>query len=160
MIISFETNLPTANTLRQIEEQGDDVRKTIRDTFYFMGVELKKKISANIKDTSQKTGNVYFVRKKGRRVRHQASAPFETHADLSGVLRRSLAFKVQGTENLKIGYGVNPNRDAPVYALIEFGFGNIQPRPSIANVLDDPPNTHNLEFETFFERRLEQLALK
>jgi len=156
MIISFETDSPTPKTLEQIRLQSSNVRKAIRETFYFMGVELKKEISANIKDVSQKSGNVYFVRKRGRRVRHQASAPFETHADLSGVLRRSLAFKVQGTENLKIGYGVNPNRDAPEYALIEFGYGGILPRPSIGNVLDSPDG-ENMQFETFFERRLEKL---
>jgi len=40
-----------------------------------------------------KTGIVYIRRDRaGRRRRHQSSAPGETHANLSGTLRKSLSF--------------------------------------------------------------------
>jgi hypothetical protein len=154
MIISFEIGGPTAKTLAQIRRQSDDVKRTIRDTFFFMGRQLKKEISADIKDTSTKTGRVYLLRdRRGGRIRHKASAPFETHADLTGTLRRSLGWKVQGINNLLIGYGVS-SRPAPDYADIEFGTDKILPRPSIANHVEDA------RFETFFHQRLEQLASK
>jgi hypothetical protein len=152
MIIQFVMDGPTKKTFRQIERQSDNVRKTILDTFRFMGKDLKKKISDDIRDKSTKTGRFYERRtKRGRKTRHRASAPWETHADLTGTLRRSLGWKVQGTNNLEIGYGVS-GKPAPKYAQIEFGIPpHIEARPSIGNNID------GASFETFYIKRLEQL---
>jgi len=80
-----------------------------------------------------KKGQVYILRTKaGRRRRHVASASGETHANLSGVLRRSLSWKVTGTSKLEWGYGVL-NVPAPDYAkYVEDGTRRMAPRPSLA----------------------------
>ena len=168
MIVSLIVDGPTEETLKHIKNHSRNVRKTIRNTFFFMGQDLKKNIIADIKDVNAKTGKVYIVRGskskglylmldpitatavnlyRGRRRSHQASAPGETHADLSGTLRKSLGWKVQGSNNLLIGYGVS-GKPAPDYAEIEFGFGRVEARPSIGNRVD------NASFEAFFEKDL------
>jgi hypothetical protein len=166
MKVSLEIDGPTEETLDKIKNQSKNVRKTIHSTFHFMGHDLKKKIAADIKDTTNKTGRVYTVRGskskglylifdpitatviniyRGRRRRHQSSAPGETHADLTGNLRKSLGWKVSG-KKLQIGYGAG----APDYAEIEFGYGKVEARPSIGNRVE------GVTFETFFEMDLEK----
>lgn len=46
-----------------------------------------------------KTGRIYII--NGRP--HQASAPFESPAELTGKLRRSINFKVSGSRQLRVG---------------------------------------------------------
>lgn len=62
-----------------------------------------------------KSGRTYIRRDRiGRRRRHVASAEGESHANMTGTLRKSLGFKV-GTRELTFGYGVDRG-DAPIYA--------------------------------------------
>jgi len=159
LIITAGIDGPSEFTFRQIETNAENVRQAIRQTFFFMGRDLKKEISKAILSKEGKTGNVYNVRlkiksgrnkgKPGRRIRHQSSAPGETHADLSGDLRKSLGWKVHGTDSLEIGYGIT--KTAPEYADIEFGNDRVAARPSIRNSIE------GASFETFFEKALEKL---
>lgn len=81
---------------------------------YTSGIGLVKTTSADI-IRKPKGGRVYIRRDAaGRKRRHVASAPGETHANLTGATRRSLGFKVRGNE-LEFGYGVFRN-DAPAWA--------------------------------------------
>ncbi len=62
-----------------------------------------------------KGGQTYIRRDRlGRRRRHVASAEGESHANMTGTLRKSLGFKVSKRE-LTFGYGVDRG-DAPIYA--------------------------------------------
>ncbi len=80
-----------------------------------------------------KSGRTYTRRDKlGRRRRHVASAPGETHANMTGRLRRSLSFRVNHRE-IEFGYGVTKG-DAPEYAEpIENGTRRMAARPSLRN---------------------------
>lgn len=148
---------PTLETYELIEANAENVRQAIRQTFFFMGRDLKQKISKDILDKTNKTGHIYVRRDKlGRRRRHQSSAPGETHANMTGELRESLGWKVHGTNSLEIGYGVE--KPTVSYAEIEFGYFKeewkvfIEARPSIKN------NIENVSFETFFEKALDKIA--
>lgn len=85
-----------------------------------------------------KTGRIYVRRdRKGRRRRHMASAPGESHANLSGTLRRSLSFQLRGSSEIEFGYGVSSGKEAPEYAgFIEFGTTKMKARPSLLNALN------------------------
>ncbi len=80
-----------------------------------------------------KSGRTYIRRDRlGRRRRHVASAPGETHANMSGRLRRSLSFRVNSRE-IEFGYGVTDG-SAPDYAgFVEFGTKRMKERPSLRN---------------------------
>lgn len=84
-----------------------------------------------------KSGVTYLRRtKSGRRRRHKASAPGETHANISGTLRKSLSFQLRGTSEIEYGYGVSSGKDAPDYAkFVEFGTTRMKARPSLKNSL-------------------------
>ena len=113
-----------------------------------------------LKDTANKeilrapkSGRIYILRDRlGRRRRHVASAPGETHANLTGVLRRALGYNVTNWERMEFGYGISTRskHQAPDYAQIEFGFGRIAPRPSLRIAID----REVANVETYFRREV------
>ena len=81
---------------------------------YNSGQDLLKQANTDILK-KPKTGRLYFRRDSlGRRRRHRASSQGETHANLSGTLRKTLGFKVSQND-LDFGFGVDRG-DAPPYA--------------------------------------------
>lgn len=104
----------------------------------YMGA-LKKRANREILH-GPKTGRIYVIRTAtGRRKRHRASAPGETHANRSGRLRRSLSWKVYGWQRAAFGYGVavKASEAAPRYArFVEHGTRKMEPRPSLANAIE------------------------
>lgn len=112
--------------LRKLTTQG------VEYAAYVSGKGLVKTTSAQILE-KPKGGKTYIIRtRSGRKRRHVASKAGESHANLSGKLRRSLSFKVDPNQ-LEFGYGVTKN-DAPDYAgFVENGTRKMQPRPSLKN---------------------------
>ena len=89
-----------------------------------------------------KSGRLYRVRTgragRGPLRRHRASAPGETHANITGRARRSLSWKAGGADEMVFGYGVGSNRrgNPPVYAkMLEFGTRRMDARPSLQNAI-------------------------
>ena len=102
-----------------------------------------------------KGGRTYIRRDSaGRRRRHVASAPGETHANMTGTLRKSLGFKVNPNK-LEFGYGVQSN-DAPAYAeTIEFGGGRVKPRPTLQRAMKSEARNFEANFAREIGKRLE-----
>jgi hypothetical protein len=125
-----------------IERAPERIPQGIRNTWFRLGKYLKKKTSADILK-KPKHGRTYYRRtKSGARRVHVASKPGETHANMTGELRRSLSWKVYSFSKMGFGYGVSTNASnkTPIYgAAIEFGKKwknpdrEIKPRPSIKN---------------------------
>lgn len=124
----------TERELARIERADPAARRAIRRAFFELGRKLRDGASREILH-GRKTGRTYFVRGPGgRRRRHIASAPGETHANLTGKLRRSIGWKVKGIRGMDFGYGVAGRHQAPVYdEHVEFGTGRMEPRPSLDN---------------------------
>jgi len=165
VIVSGTIEGPSEKTFRKIEAEAENFRQALRQTFFFMGKTLKTKTRKAITSKKGKTGHVYFIKRtvksgknKGAAVRrrHRASAPGETHANLSGKLRDSIGWQVHGTNSLEFGYGVEPSKPAPEHASIEFEHNGqkANARPSLRN------NIEGSSFETFFEKALDKLAGK
>ncbi len=164
MRVQITMDGPSQKTIAFIENFSENTRQAIRQTFFRMGRDLKKKTRAAINDRASKTGNWYRVYRGagGRKLKkarwHQASAPGQTHANLTGILRDSLGWMTHGTDHLEFGYGLT--REAPVYAhRIEYGGTDsrgvyIAPRPSLQNAVND------VKFETYFDEALRKLEGK
>ena len=126
------------------------------------GVQFASYTSANglVKATSAeilrkpKGGKTYIRRDKaGRRRRHVASAAGETHANMTGRLRRSLSFKVNPTQ-IEFGYGVTKN-DAPKYAaFVENGTSKMGARPSLLNGIKSQRRNFQNNYEREIGKRL------
>jgi hypothetical protein len=142
--IRFEPNFRNREVIGLLRDLENTTERAIRQGWFEVGDDWKKKTNKEIL-RKPKGGEVYFIRLgPRRRIRHKASRPGETHANLTGKTRRSLSFKVRGFNELTVGYevsGSTRNR-APIYApRLEFGGdaiirGTVQrllARPSIQN---------------------------
>lgn len=90
-----------------------EIKAGIRYGLYNFGDKLRKDIRADIL-SKNKSGNEYFIRRRnGRRYRHIASASGEAPANLTGNLRASVGFDVQGID-MKIGYREVSQKGKPV----------------------------------------------
>lgn len=78
-----------------------------------------------------KTGRIYRVGKRGRT--HQASAPGETPAVMTGRLRRSI--KRQLIKERDAAYRVRITWNATYMKFLEFGTSRMRPRPSVRRAL-------------------------
>lgn len=97
-------------------------RRGIRQGFYFLGRDLMKTTKDGIKN-GPKTGKIYLIKRGGRKYRHQASAPGEYPANMTGNLRRGVRFEVRGDRQLVFG------AEADYAPYLERGTRNMADRP-------------------------------
>lgn len=131
----------TEKVLVKLEQANILTEKGIRRAWFAVGKDLKA--SANKEILRRPKGGRTYIRRDraGRRRRHVASAPFETHANMTGALRKSIGWKVRGVQ-LEYGYGAT--KPAPSYApFVELGTTKMEPRPSIQNSIKE--NRRNTE---------------
>lgn len=121
----------------------------IKYGIFSIGRQLVRTTSAEIL-RKPKGGKTYIRRDAaGRRRRHVASAPGETHANLTGKTRRSLSFRASSNQ-LEFGYGVQKG-DAPDRAeWLEYGSSRMKARPSLKNGID----ADQRNFQNFFDREI------
>ena len=151
----IEVDRKSRKVIHKIENLRDLTKSGVEFAAYTSSKGLMKTINAEILH-KPKGGRVYVIRSAtGRRRRHRASAPGETHANLTGKLRKSLGFKVNPNQ-LEYGYGVEKN-DAPDYAeRIEFGTKKKKDaRPSLQNGLKSERRNFQNNFEREIGKRLE-----
>lgn len=129
-------------------------RSGVEFAAYTSGKQLVRATSQEILK-KPKGGKTYIRRtRSGARRRHVASAPGETHANMTGTLRRSLSFKVNPTK-LDFGYGVDKG-NAPDYAeFVEFGTSKMKARPSLQNGIKSQRRNFQTNFDREIGKRLE-----
>ncbi len=128
-------------------------KRAVRQGMFKWARDLKSTANREIL-SKEKFGRLYLIRgPSGRRRRHRSSAPGQTHANLSGALRKSIGWRVIGFDRLEFGYGVD-GKDTPDYApFVEFGTFKMKPRPSIQNAINNTLSNA----ETYFEEELRKL---
>jgi len=147
--MSVKIDTSSRKAVARICNMGRLTRSGVEFGAYTSGKGLVRTTSAQILQ-KPKGGRLYVSRTRaGRRRRHVASAPGQSHANFSGRLRRSLGFRVNPRQ-LEFGYGVVKN-DAPDYGeFVEFGTKNMEPRPSLQNGI----KTERRNFQNNFEREI------
>lgn len=152
MSIRVKSDRGNERTFARLDRTREFTRRSIRQAWFQLGRDLRAEANREIL-RRPKSGRTYFIRTRGgRRRRHVASAPGETHANLSGALRRSLSWKVRGTDSMDFGYGVS-GAGAPEYAsFVEFGTRRMDPRPSLENAIDALQANAQQHFEAAMDR--------
>ena len=152
--MSVTIDSSSRKVIARINKLGELTRSGVEFGAFTSGKGLVKATSVEIL-RKPKGGRVYIRRDRaGRRRRHVASAAGETHANRSGLLRRSLGFKVNPTQ-LEFGYGVQSN-DAPEYdEWVEFGTNKMEARPSLQNGIRSQRRNFQNNFEREIGKRLE-----
>jgi hypothetical protein len=150
--IGYEADIGNSKIFMKLQKLKPKSRKVIRASWFALGRDLKNEANKEILRTP-KGGKTYLIRTRGgRRKRHVASAPGESHANLSGKLRRSISWKIHGYSRMDFGYGfaTAAGGRTPKYdAWIEDGTkdGRIKPRPSIENAVNKVKNNTNDHFQ-------------
>lgn len=148
MTVKFTANRQNDKVFAKIEGIEKLTRRGLRQGSFKAGHAIIGEASREILK-GPKTGKTYIRRDKaGRRRRHMASAPGETHANLSGAARRSLSFQIRGATELEVGYGVSSGKSAPDHAkMIEFGTSKMKARPSVGNAINSEQGNITQHFE-------------
>jgi len=113
-------------------------RTGIKRAFHKSGQQLKNSFKAEVK-FGLKTGRFYG--------QHQASAAWESPANLSGKYHDSIDFNVSGVE-LRFG------NTAPYAGYLEFGTSRMKPRPGLSNAIVDQERNIVRNFMKEIEREL------
>lgn len=152
MSVQFKEDPGNKKVYARIDRLGEITSRSIRHGFFMLGKDLKATANKNIL-AKPKGGKVYVTRgRAGRRRRHRASSPGESHANRSGMLRRSLGWKVQGSKSMEFGYGVD--KAAPDYGkFVEDGTAKMKARPSLGIAVKQTNRNSELYFGEMFRRQ-------
>jgi hypothetical protein len=121
----------------KINNINEDIKRANRQALYKIGKDVYKTLRDESSARTKKSGRIYLVKLNGRLKRHQASAPGETPARLSGEYRKSINYHIQGSNELEFGVSVKYGGD------LEYGTSKIKPRPGLANSVKQ--NLRNME---------------
>lgn len=143
--IGFEGDRRNSKALNKLTKISFKTEKAIRETWFLLGRDLKNEVRREI-ERAPKSGRTYFIRVNGGRLkRHIASAPGETHADLSRTLKDAAGWKVHGADRLDFGYGFDG--PTPEWDRIEDGFEGVEARPSLENAVNKIKDTTESHFQ-------------
>ena len=148
--IGVEAHNDNVRVFRTLDRLRPKSQIAIRAAWFDLGRDLKNEARKEIL-RRPKGGITYFIRMRGGKYkRHVASAPGETHANLTGRLRRSVSWKVHGFAMMVFGYGfaTTAGNKSPEYdTFVEDGTKNVRPRPSIMNTVRAIKRTATVGFK-------------
>jgi len=126
-------------------------QRAIRRSFMALGKDLKDQAQRSILH-EKKTGRVYLIRLGKRRKYHQASAPGESPANMTGALRRGIGYQIKGSDSMDFGY----SSDTPYGAYLENPKDKRKTRPNIVPVAQ---KSHN-KAKSYFYKALKREVMK
>lgn len=132
--------------IKSLKDAPKATRRGIRRGFYFFGKDLATDAKGYILK-GPKTGKLYKVR--GRKKRHRASGPGESPANLTGALRKSVDYQVQGSDEMEFGAGTD------YAAFTELGTKNMEERPYLIRAIKNNERNAEKHFEREIRKELE-----
>lgn len=140
-----------AKVYERAEQLEEQIQRAIRKAWFAIGKDLKSEAETEIL-RKPKGGRTYIMRSRGRQRRHVASAPGETHAEMTGRLRKSIGWKVGSPDTLVFGYGVVGSDDPSYASYVEFGTTKMSARPSLGNAIDRMQRNAEQHFAAAFQK--------
>lgn len=138
----------------KVSQVGKLTEKGIRHGFFSLGKDLKDTANTAVLKRPKK-GRTYIIRgPSGRKRRHVASAPGESHANITGKARKSIGWKVQGAKSMDFGYGAASSDTPPEWVgFLEKGTRRMRARPTLRNSVDDNIRNADVHFIKQIGRR-------
>jgi hypothetical protein len=135
-IIGFEADIRNSKEFKKISKMRFKTRRAIRQSWFLLGKTMELQARKEMA-RKPKAGKTYYIRVRGRIIKHIASAPGETHANLTGRLRAATSFKVHGSSRMDFGYGFAIKKDPDYSLTVEEGSTKrkVAARPSIENAI-------------------------
>ena len=142
-MIEIKLTARSKKTINQLLQVSQDHKVAIENGFYDLG-KITQEYNRKLIINGPKTGRIYRI--NGRA--HQASAPGEPPANLTGRLARSTDFAVHGWRRMTYG------QSAPYAKFLENGTRFIAPRPNVSRSVR---YTQSTGIELFHNRFKEQI---
>ncbi len=132
--------LPSTNrVLVGVERLTEMHQKSIESALYVTGKIVGNRV-AQLITQGPKTGRVYRIRGRD----HQASAPKEPPANVTGRLVKSFNYNVHGPYEMELG------ESAPYAGFLEDGTSRIKPRPHVIRAINETQGeVVNIFYEEF-----------
>ena len=142
-----------------IENLANMTVRGIRQGFFALGSALLTDMNAEVLK-KDKTGRIYIVRTSGgkrgvgKKRRHQASAPGQTPANLTGNYRRAIGYQIYGSDSMEFGI----RDDADYGTFLDSGSSRMLPRPGVRNTVTKMQGQANEYFMGNIEKELKKNA--
>ena len=108
--INIEQNDGFDEILIMVRGLEKKTKKAIRSAMLDMA-NLYVKSAKKMIRSEGKTGELYIIYRNGSKSVHRASAPYQSPANLDGMLANSVGYEIQGTSDLLFGYKKNTMPD-------------------------------------------------
>jgi len=131
-MIKIKIRTQNKKYINKVLKSNKYFKKGIKKALYDRGDRIIKYITKEMKKKN-KTGHIYYINGKY----HQASAPGQFPAKLTGDLIRSLDYKTDGKHQLDFGAYINYAKS------LEFGTKKMKPRPFLTMT----SNKHKILFK-------------
>lgn len=136
-------------TMRNVAASTKAVKKGIRRSLFEIGRENQTYLRNLILDKN-KNGRIYVIRGK----LHQASAPGEAPANLSGGLQKSVDFNVRGSTEMAFG------EKKPYGKYLERGTSRMAARPHVGRTVKERGNQNRTIFADSIHTEIKKNAGK
>jgi hypothetical protein len=148
--LSFYLILTTNKCFLKLDNIRKATKSGINKSFAFLGKELVKDSRQKMKDTERDLSKTYFVRVRGRIIRHNPSKPGFPAAIMTGALSKSVRYNVNGSDSMKFGAGYFNKVD---YAgFVELGTKRMVARPYLRPAILENDRNAFTAFEKYIKR--------
>jgi HK97 gp10 family phage protein len=145
MSFSLKVDRKNRRIQTQIRNTPHLTRRGIRTAFFRLGNDLVEEARRSILE-GPKTGKIRRIKRK----RHQSSAPGEAPANITGLLKRSIAYQQRGGDQMVFG------ARAEYAPFLELGTRRISERPYLISSVDKNKRNARDHFEREIESELKR----
>lgn len=136
-IFSIDLDVASKKALLQSKSIAKLTNSGVINAFRKIGQDLVRDAEKQILQRP-KHGRLYKIKVNGRSKSHRASAPYEHPANITGKLRKSLGYRVNGSRQMQFGAG---NKTDVKYALyLEEGTKKMEARNYLQRTIKENQN--------------------
>ncbi len=143
----------TRQVIAEIKNLSKLTKKGVQKAFIRVGKDLKKDVVDSIK-YDKKTGRTYLIKVNGALIRHRASAPLETPANLTGSLVNSIGYEVSGSS-----YSMTYFADTGYSKFLEDGTKKMRPRTYLLKTINKNERNTIRHFEQEIRMHIKKTGL-
>lgn len=148
-MISIRPKYKSKRSLIHLKRSADGIRIGLRQALFEIGRENVKHTRKLIADKN-KNGRIYII----NGFRHQASAPGEAPANLTGTLQKSVGYTVRGSQQMEFGDTIYYGR------YLEEGTKKMAARPHLARTVKEKARDAEQALQGAVDRELKRRATR
>lgn len=154
-MMRIKPDLENDTVFAEIEGLSRATKYGIRQAFNFIGKEFVADSRKKMEDTERDFSKVYYVRIRGRIVRHNPSKEYFPAAIMTGALSKSVRYKVNGSDSMRFGAGGDPKK-VNYAKWVELGTRKMAPRPYLKPAILENDRNAFTSFEKYIKESIDK----